>query len=73
MIDEWPGLRPFVEIEGETEALVRRYTELLRFSYDDGLFGAVDQIYLRELAIPCDILNEHTPTITFDNPPKQYV
>lgn len=73
MIDEWPGLRPFIEIEGETEAVVRQYTKLLGFQYEDWLFGAVDQIYFRELSIPCDVLNEETPVITFDNPPKQYV
>lgn len=72
MIDEWPGLRPFVEIEGENEAVVRRYTTLLGFQYEDGLFGAVDQIYLRELGIPCTVLNEDTPVITFDNPPQPY-
>jgi hypothetical protein len=72
MIDEWPGLHPFVEIEGETEAVVREYTTLLGFHYEDGLFGAVDQIYLRELGIPCTVLNEKTPVITFDNPPQPY-
>lgn len=73
MIDEWPGLSPFVEIEWMDESTVRRYTEMLGFDYSDGLFGAVDQIYLRELGIPCHILNEQTPIITFDHPPQKYV
>jgi hypothetical protein len=35
MIDEWPGIRPFVEIEGETEEIVRRYVDLMGFDYED--------------------------------------
>jgi hypothetical protein len=73
MLDEWPGISPFIEIEWWSEEIVRKYTELLGFSYDEGIFWAVDQIYLRELGIPTKILNEHTPMITFDNPPKKYV
>ena len=73
MLDEWPGISPFIEIEWWSEAVVRKYVELFGFDYADGLFGTVDQIYLRELGIPPQVLNERTPTITFDNPPKKYV
>lgn len=73
MIDEWPWLYPFIEIEWSSKEIVQKYTELLGFNYIEGIFGAVDQIYLKELGIPCDILNEQTPIITFDNPPKNYM
>ena len=73
MLDEWPGISPFIEIEWWSEDIVRKYTELLGFDYAEWLFGAVDQIYEKELGIPCKILNENTPLITFDNPPKKYV
>lgn len=73
MLDEWPGIHPFLEIEWESEIIVRKYVELLGLNYDDWIFGAVDQIYLSELGIPCRILNEETPIITFENPPTKYV
>ncbi len=72
MLDEWPWISPFIEIEWENESIVRKYTVLLGFDYDEGLFGAVDQLYLRELGIPCRVLNEDNPIITFDNPPTKY-
>lgn len=73
MLDEWPWIHPFIEIEGVDESTVRKYVELLGFDYTEWLFGTVDQIYLRELGIPCRILNEETPIITFENPPRKYV
>ena len=72
MIDEWPGLHPFVEIEWSDERVVREYVEKLGFDYTAWIFGAVDQIYFRELGIPCDIFNTKTPIVTFDNPPERY-
>lgn len=73
MLDEWPWIAPFIEIEWRDEMIVRKYVSLLGFDYNDGIFGAVDQIYFRELGIPHRVLNEQTPIITFDNPPKKYV
>ncbi len=72
MIDEWPWLHPFLEIEGGDEASIRKYTQLLGLEYSDGIFGAVDQIYFLELGIPHYVLNEAIPEITFENPPKKY-
>ncbi|MBP6981607.1 CYTH domain-containing protein [Candidatus Gracilibacteria bacterium] len=71
MIDEWPGIGPIIEIEGGNEYIVKKYSELLGFDYAEGLFGAIDQVYEAELGIPKDILNNHTPIITFEYPPKK--
>ena len=73
MLDEWPWLNPFIEIEWKTEEKVRKYVGLLWLKYWDGIFWTVDQLYLRELSIPVDIINNHTPKLTFDNPPQVYV
>ncbi len=70
MIDEWPGLKPFIEIEAESEEIVKKYSQLLGFNYSDGIFWAVDEIYLAELWIPRDIIN-NLKIITFENPPKK--
>ena len=71
MIDEWPWLYPFIEIEWLSQELVYKYVNLLWLSIQDGMYGTVDKVYLKELGIPCNILNTQTPEITFDNPPKQ--
>ncbi len=69
MIDQWPGLEPFIEIEGKDEEVVKEYTEKLSFDWNDGLFGATDQIYKKYLGIEPNIIN-NLPEITFKNPPK---
>jgi len=51
-IDTWPGLNPFVEIEGEDENSVRQVSEALGFAYEDGVFGSIDIIYAKKYAIP---------------------
>ena len=67
MIDEWPFLRPFVEIEGKSEAAVRRIAEKLGFEYAQAVFGAVDVIYMRQYPhLTADRINNQTPLILFD-------
>ncbi len=71
-IDTWPGLDPFVEVEGHSEADVKSVVEALELNYEEALFGSVDIIYEKKLGIPPDVINMHTPEITFENPPKKY-
>ena len=70
MIDLWPGLKPFIEIEWETEEVVMSYSKLLGFKYSEGLFWSVDQIYLKELNIKPDYIN-NLEVISFEKPPKK--
>ena len=70
MLDIWPGLNPFIEIEWESEEIVKKYSKLLWFNYTDGLFWSVDQIYLKELKLDPDYINS-LEIITFENPPKK--
>ena len=44
-IDSWPGLDPFIEIEGATEPMVRATAEELRFDFDQAVFGSIDLVY----------------------------
>ena len=67
MIDEWPWLSPFVEIEWKNEDLVKKYSNLLQFNYEEWIFWAVDEIYFKELWIERNITN-NTRVITFKNP-----
>ncbi len=68
MIDERPWLSPILEIEGENEEIVRKYTKLLWYKREDGIFGTIDEVYHQEIWCPNDWIN-CLPIITFDEPP----
>jgi adenylate cyclase class 2 len=48
VIDEWPWIDPYIEIEGPTESSVRRAAEKLGFAWEDHILGSVDVIYERD-------------------------
>lgn len=64
-IDEWPFLEPFVEIEGRSERAVKFVSQKLGFDYKEAVFGAVDALYNQKYSVPKDVINNHTPEITF--------
>ena len=68
-IDTWPGLNPFVEVEAETEEVVRKVSEELGFDFEKAVFGSIDLVYEKELGIPAATIIK-LPEITFANPPK---
>lgn len=70
MIDLWPWLKTYIEIEGENEEIVRKYSKLLWFNYDNWVFWSSFQIYEKELWIDFDTINSYKE-ITFNNPPKK--
>jgi hypothetical protein len=65
VLDEWPAVPPFCEIEASTEDQVRAAATELGFDWKDALFGAVGSVYERS-GINRHIINRH-PVITFDN------
>lgn len=48
MIDEWPWLKPYAEIEGKSEAAIREAAESLGLDWVDGVFGDVMVAYRAE-------------------------
>lgn len=66
-LDEWPFLEPFVEIEGKSEESVKMVSQKLGFDYKKAVFGAVDTLYNQKYGTPKDIINNHTPEITFSS------
>lgn len=72
-IDTWPGLNSFLEIEGSDESSIREVSKKLGLNYADAKFCEVSFVYGEELGIPKDIILNHTPLITFENPPQKYV
>ncbi|PIP73248.1 MAG: hypothetical protein COW88_02550 [Candidatus Lloydbacteria bacterium CG22_combo_CG10-13_8_21_14_all_47_15] len=69
-IDTWPGLNPFVEVEAETEEVVRKISEELGFNFNEAVFGSIDIVYEKELGVPAETIIK-LPEITFANPPKK--
>ena len=67
MIDTWPWLNPFLEIEAESEEIVKKYVEKLWFDFKDGVFWAVDEIASIELWLDKDYINS-IEEITFEKP-----
>lgn len=70
MLDEWPGLKPFIEIEWESEEIVKNYSEKLWFDYNTWLFGTVDEVYFQELWLSKEYIN-NLENITFEHPPRK--
>lgn len=72
MLDEWPWVDPFVEIEGPSEAAVREVAEKLGFDWNDAVYGGVASVYLKKytgMGDPAEaaiIINRKTPVIKFD-------
>lgn len=47
-IDEWPWIRPYVEIEGKSENTVRDAAAQLGFLWENAIFSSVNSIYRRD-------------------------
>lgn len=68
-LDTWPGLRPYVEIEGPDEQIVRHAVQELGLDFSEALFGGATAAYQAELGIsPADF--GKIKIVTFEQPPK---
>lgn len=69
VLDEWPWLDPYVEIEGPHEALVREAAQKLDFHWNDAVFGGVMSAYMAQYT---HLTLEHTVAniaeVRFDSP-----
>ena len=72
-IDTWPWIPTFIEIEGPTEKSVWDTAEKLGFKKSQAKFGSVDITYQHYHGIDMDVINIHTPKITFDMTPPDWV
>lgn len=74
VIDEWPWLAPFIEIEGKSESDVRDVAAKLGYKWDkDAVFGSATQAYRRHYTgMPDGFIMDEVPEIKFDAPlPEQ--
>lgn len=65
-IDTWPGLKPFVEIEGSNEEDVVDLTKKLGFNMGQVEYGSIDLIYNKVIGIDTDRFNS-IAELTFEN------
>jgi len=75
MLDEWPWLSPYIEIEGPSEKELRDLAKQLGLNWDEAMFGGVANVYLDQYPhIGKDGVNEinqNWSIIKFDNQPPQ--
>ena len=65
-IDEWPFLEPLVEVEGQSEQIVKEVSAKLGFDYSKALFCAVGAIYAQKYGVDENFINNHIPKINFE-------
>lgn len=66
-LDEWPWIKPFIEIEGPSEAAVRQTSEALGLAWKDAVYGSVEVAYQAEYNVAEEYI-DLLPNITFDEP-----
>lgn len=72
-LDTWPWIPSFIEIEGPTADQVWQTAALLGLDQSHAKFGSVDGAYHHYYGVDHDIVNLHTPVITFDCDPPAWV
>jgi adenylate cyclase class 2 len=48
VLDEWPWLETYIEIEGQSEAAIQNCTKLLGLDWNVAVYGSVDSAYRRQ-------------------------
>ena len=71
-IDTWPWIPTFVEIEGPSEESVWATAKKLGLDKSTAKFGSVDTTYQHYYGVDPDIVNLHTPEITFHTAPPEW-
>lgn len=72
-IDTWPWIPTFMEIEGPSEKSVWDTAKKLGLDKTKAKFGSVDTTYQHYYGIDTDTVNLHTPKITFEMEPPEWV
>lgn len=67
-LDTWPWIPSFVEVEGESEELVRKAAAELGFDWSKAHFGSVETVYLQHYDVTEKEV-DNWPKITFGNIP----
>ncbi|HEX6258824.1 MAG TPA: class IV adenylate cyclase [Candidatus Saccharimonadales bacterium] len=73
VLDEWPWLKPYIEIEGPSEPRIREIAEQLGFNWDDAVFGSVTEAYRAEYDFNKDQAIGKNTVIAFDMPVPEWM
>lgn len=69
VIDEWPWLKPYIEIEGESEALIKKVAQKLGLDWKDVILGHIDALYERQYEFQDGIRGViDLPEVRFNDP-----
>ncbi len=68
-LDEWPWLKPFIEVEAPNEKELREVAEKLGFDMNAALHGSVEVAYQAEFDVTDEDV-DHWNTITFGELPE---
>ena len=69
MIDTWPWIPAFLEIEGQSEAAVRAAADALGLDWSEAMFGGVARIYKKYFAVENEEV-DRCPNIDFIDTPE---
>lgn len=79
VLDEWPWINPYIEIEGPNEEAVMAAAEKLGFDPKEALFGGVAVVYIERYPQlgtgkqAADIINRRVPLIRFEDPVPEII
>lgn len=68
VLDEWPWLNPYIEVEGSAEGDVMRTARLLGFSWEEAVFGPTPQAYQVQYPKGDAAQLIEIPRVAFDEP-----
>lgn len=69
VIDTWPCLEPYTEIEARSEEKVREVAEKLGFNWEDKIITAAPEIMAKVYGLSIDEVLDKVSNITFENNP----
>jgi adenylate cyclase, class 2 len=74
VIDEWPWLKPYIEIEGESEAAIKAVAKKLGLDWDKVIIGHIDVLYRLQYEFKDGVRGViDLPEVRFDDPlPPQF-
>jgi adenylate cyclase class 2 len=73
VMDEWPWLSPYIEIEGPSEESVKEVAAELGFDWSDAVFGSVTVAYQAEYPEGDSRKLITIPKVSFDEPVPQVI
>ena len=73
MLDEWPWVKPYIEIEAPTEDLVKNLANKLNLNWVDAKFGGVTPVYVAQYDISAEQFEAIDVPMKFDLPIPEYL